>query len=81
MNADFCKFLAMSKENIGTHAATCDRVVQFFSSKMDCSNQKGKLSELPTNLNVEPFSYYIGHLGSPGSHFGSNKTASLSLQR
>ena len=26
----FCTFLAMPKENIGTHAATCDRVVQFF---------------------------------------------------
>ena len=30
MNADFYTFLAMPKENIGTHAATCDRVVQFF---------------------------------------------------
>ena len=30
MNADFCTFLAMPKEYIGTHAATCDRVVQFF---------------------------------------------------
>ena len=26
----FCTFLAIPKENIGTHAATCDRVVQFY---------------------------------------------------
>ena len=32
MNADFCTFLAMPKENIGTHAATCDRVCNFSSS-------------------------------------------------
>ena len=25
----FCTFLAMPKENIGMHAAACDRVVQF----------------------------------------------------
>ena len=32
MNAAFCTFLAMPKENIGTHPATCDCVVQFFST-------------------------------------------------
>ena len=33
MNVHFCIFLAMPKENIGTHAATCDRVVPLFVFK------------------------------------------------